>query len=82
MKFHLTKITKNPKDKEDVMLYTGENGKTVQFQASKEVFTFLFYPSSTASKRMQHKVVEKFLENGLNRNQFGGFEKAIQTLEV
>ena len=83
MQFKLNARTVNPNDNEEVYLYVGDDGSTVKFQAGKAAFTYLFYKSSTASKKVQSKLVEAFIAQGFKQHSYaGGFYEAIATLTV
>lgn len=83
MQFKLQATTINSNDNEEIYSYVGDDGSTVKFQAGKEAFSYLFYKSSTASKKMQSKLVEAFIAQGFKQHSYaGGFREAIATLTV
>jgi len=83
MQFKLNARTVNPNDNEEIYHYVGEDGSTVKFQAGKQAFTYLFYKSSTAPKKVQSKLVDAFINQGFKQHDYaGGFYEAIATLTV
>lgn len=84
MRYTLKETTKNPKDGEGVLLYVGDDGSTFKFQCHPtKAFQFLIYPSSTAPKKVQDKLLDAWVTAGIHQHDYaGGYHEAISVLNV
>jgi len=71
---------------QNTYLYEGEDGSRVCFYADKTVpFHYIFLPVAMhkpASLALEFRIISASVSNGLCQHELGGFDAAIQTLEV
>ena len=75
---------KNPKTNETIYTYMDTVGRIFKMEPHpKKPFTYYTEASESVSNKEQSKILDTYIENGMNQDQFiGGFQEAISTIII
>jgi hypothetical protein len=78
----LTNQAKNPKTNETIYTYMDTDGRIFKMEPHpKKPFTYYTEASESVSNKEQSKILDTYIENGMNQDQFiGGFQEAISKI--
>ena len=84
MTWSLTNQAKNPKTNETIYTYMDSIGRIFKMEPHpKKPFTYYTEASESVSNKEQSKILDTYIENGMNQDQFiGGFQEAISTIII